>query len=92
MALLCQEPVGNVRVPRAPPACGESPPVTKQKEKATAVLLETLNCLAGSCSIEHFSSVSSYISAHLVGRRGANRPLPSNACVLERHPIKQVNP
>lgn len=89
MALLCQERVGNVR---APPACGESPPGTKQKEKKTAVLLETLNCLAGSHSTEHFSSVSSHISARLVGRGGTNRALPGTACALERHPIKWVNP
>lgn len=92
MALLCHQHVGNVRAPRAPPACGESPPGTKQKEKATAVLLETLNCLAGSCLTEHFSSVSSHIRAHLVGRGGTNRPFPSSDCVLERHPIKWVNP
>lgn len=92
MALLCHEHVGNVRVPRAPPACGESPPGTKQKEKATAVLLETLNYLAGSRSTEHFPSVSSHISAHLVVRGGTNRPLPSNSCALERHPKKWVNP
>lgn len=92
MALLSQERVGNIRAPRAPPACGESPPGTKQKEKVTAVLLETLNCSAGSRSTEHFSSVSSHISARLVGRGETNRPLPSNAHALERHPIKWVNP
>lgn len=70
MALLCREHVGNVRAPRAPPACRKSPRGTKQKEKATAVLLKTLNCFAGSCSTEHiFSSVSSHISTHLVGSR-----------------------
>lgn len=83
MALLCHKRVGNVR---APPACGESPPGTKQKEKVTAVLLETLSCLAGSRSTEHFPSVSSHISAHSLGREGTNRPLPSKACALERHP------
>lgn len=92
MALLCHQCVGNVRAPRAPLACGESLPATKQEEKATAVLLETLNCLAGSRSTQHFSSLSSHISAHLVGRGGTNRPLPSNACVLKRHPVKWVNP
>lgn len=45
MALLCHQLVGSVRAPRAPPACGESPPGTKQKEKETAVLLETLELL-----------------------------------------------
>ena len=63
MALLCHEHLGNVRAPRAPPACRTSPPRTEQKEKATAVLLETLNCLAGSCSTEHFFSLSPLTSA-----------------------------
>lgn len=64
MALLCHEYVGNVRGPRALPACRKSPPGTKQKEKATAVLLKTLNCVAGSCSTEHFFTLSPLISAH----------------------------
>lgn len=75
MALLCHEHVGNIRAHRAPPACGESPPETKQKEKATAVLLETLNCLAGSRSTERFSSVSSY-QCTFSGERGNQQTTP----------------
>lgn len=50
MASLCHEHVGDVRAPRAPPARRKSPPGTKQKVKTTAVLLDTRNCCAGSCS------------------------------------------
>lgn len=75
MALLCHKHVGNVRAPRAPPASGESPPGTKQKEKAIAVLLEILNYLAGSRSTERFPSVSSHISA-LSGERGNKQTTP----------------
>lgn len=35
--------------------------------------------------------LSPFISVHLVVRGGTNRPLPSNSCALERHPIKWVN-
>lgn len=52
MASLCPEHVGDVRAPRAPPARRKSPPGTKQKAKTTAVLLDTRNCCAGSCSAE----------------------------------------
>lgn len=67
--------VGNIRAPRAPPACGESPLGTKQKEKVTAVLLETLNCSAGSHSPEHFSCLLSY-QCTFSGERGNQQSTP----------------
>lgn len=86
MVLLCHECVGNVRAPRAPPACGESPPGTKLK-KATAVLLETLNCLAGSCSTEHFSCLLSY-QGTFGGERGNQQTTPWQGLCSGKAPNK----